>query len=142
MIHATIEQADEIYSHFYKNKTWFPHIRKDYLKRMINSGTVVYQDGIIIVYKRYKRKNRITPLTIASKGDIMLHQILNCEQGSGKAHEILNEFFQYVNSPVWLTVREDNEVAVKFYLRNGFQLVDTTSWLDNTIPGLVFRYEA
>lgn len=141
MKHATPDQLNEIYSHFYKTREWFPHIRKDYLCRMIESGNVIYQQGVIIIYKRYKRKNRISEKAVANKGDIMLHQILNTKRGSKKASAVLRLFFLYVQAPVWLTVRRENEIAVNFYRRQGMEEIDTTSWMNKTLPGLVFRFE-
>jgi hypothetical protein len=140
--HATKKQSKEVYSHFRENKAWFPHIRKDYLERMIAAGNVVYQDGVVIIYKQYQRQNRIgTSKTAAQKGDVMLHQILNAKPGSGKAHKILKTFFKMMSAPVWLTVRKCNSHAIKFYLKNGMKQVGTTSWMSGAMPGLVFRYD-
>jgi hypothetical protein len=139
--HATKKQSKEVYSHFRENKAWFPHIRKDYLERMIAAGNVIYHDGVVIIYKRYQRKNKIgTAKTAAVKNDVMLHQILNVKPGSGRAHKVLKTFFKTMNSPVWLTVRKSNSHAIKFYLKNGMKQVGTTSWMSGAMPGLVFRY--
>lgn len=139
--HANPKQAKEIYSRFLKHKTWFPHIRMDYVERMVNKGNVIYQDGIIIIYKQYQRRTKIgTGRTIAEAGDVMLHQILNVNEGSGNATKTLMAFFEMINAPVWLTVRKENSRAAKFYLRNGMKKVGTTSWMNGTLPGLVFRY--
>ncbi len=140
--YATKKQSKEIYAHFRGNKAWFPHIRKDYLERMIAAENVIYQDGIVIIYKRYQRKNKVgTSKTTAQKDDVMLHQILNVRPGSGKAHKILQTFFKMMNAPVWLTVRKSNSHAIKFYLKNGMKKVGITAWLNGSMPGLVFRYD-
>lgn len=140
--HATSKQSKQIYSHFRDNKDWFPHIRKDYIERMIRSGNVIFHDGVIIIYKRYQRRNFIgTVKAPAEKGDVMLHQILNTKPGSGKAGAVLQRFFKEVKSPVWLTVRTANKHAISFYGRNKMKKVGTTSWLGGKMPGVVFRFQ-
>lgn len=140
--HAKSQQINEIYEHFKKNKTWFPHIRKDYLARMIKFGNVIFQDGVIIIYKKYKRKNKIGNCPYpAEKGDIILHQILNTNPGSGESKKLLKSFFKMANSPVWLTVRENNNRAINFYIKNGMVRIGTTSWSNGKMPGVVFRYD-
>lgn len=138
MNHAKLEQSDEIYNHFYANRTWFPHVRKDYIMRQIQKGGVIYEDGIIITYNRYKRKQRIGNSACAQKGDIILHQILNTNQGNGKASTVLNRFLQHVNSPVWLTVRSENTVARIFYEKNGFVQSGEINWMQGKINGVVY----
>ena len=142
LTHATRKQSKEIYHHFRDHREWFPHIRKDYLERMIAAGNVIFQDGVIIIYKQYQRRNKIgTTKTTAEKGDVMLHQILNVKPGSGRAHKILKTFFAAMKSPVWLTVRKSNSHAIKFYIKNGMKRVGTTAWMSGSMPGVVFRYQ-
>ncbi len=108
---------------------------------MIAAGNVIFQDGVIIIYKQYQRRNKIgNSKTATEKGDVMLHQILNVKPGSGRAHKALKTFFKTMNAPVWLTVRKSNSHAIKFYLKNGMKQVGTTSWMSGSMPGLVFRY--
>ena len=38
MIHATDKDYDVVKEIFYQHKQWFPHVRQDYIKRMIASG--------------------------------------------------------------------------------------------------------
>lgn len=145
---ATEEQAEEIYKHFYNNRTWFPHIRKDYVFRNVKAGNVVYHDGVIIIFKRYTRKQALGSTldgvaTIqAQKDDVMLHQILNTSEGSGKASDVIEKFFVFVESPrIWLSVRADNARACSFYRRVGMQEVGKTSWKKGTMKGKVFLKE-
>lgn len=140
--HATSKQSKRIYQHFRDLREWFPHIRKDYLERMIAAGNVIFQDGVIIIYKQYQRRNKIgTSKMPAEKGDVMLHQIVNTHPRSGRAHKVLQAFFQMSNAPVWLTVRKSNSHAIKFYLKNGMKKVGTTAWMNGEMPGVVFRYQ-
>jgi hypothetical protein len=141
LTHATKNQSKQIYQHFRDQREWFPHIRKDYLERMIAANNVIFQDGVIIIYKQYQRRNQIGNAKIAAeKGDVMLHQILNTKPRSGRAHKVLKTFFKMMNAPVWLTVRKSNTHAIKFYLKNGMKKIGTTAWMGGSMPGVVFRY--
>lgn len=48
MKHATKADLKEIYGHLQKRKDVFPHVRQDKLRRMIEAGQVVWQDGVVI----------------------------------------------------------------------------------------------
>ena len=41
----------------------------------------------------------------------------------------------------FLSVRSDNDIAKKFYIKNGMKLIGTTSWEKETIPGDVYLYD-
>lgn len=139
---ASIDQLGEIYGHFYNCREWFPHIRKDYVERNIKAQNVIYDNGVIIIYNQYQRRQRIGTVE-AIRGDYILHQILNPFRDSGKpsvASEILQKFCDECASNVYLSVRADNTRAASFYTKNGFRLVGKTSWMNGTLPGLVFLY--
>jgi len=138
--HADLDDLNEIFQAFYKNKTWFPHIRKDYLRRQIERGNCIFEQGVIITYNEYQKRQRIGTQE-AKRGDIILHQILNAQEGSGKAGLILEQFFKLVNKPVWLTVRAENSRAIQFYEKHGMKNVGETSWLGGTMKGVVFLKE-
>lgn len=141
---ASIDQLDEIYNHFYKCREWFPHIRKDYVERNISAGNVIYDSGVIIIFNQYKRRQRIGDIE-AQKGDFILHQILNAFRDSGQsscASEIIKRFCVECSGDVYLSVRADNDRATKFYSKNGFEMVSKTSWMNGTLPGLVFLHRS
>ena len=95
---------------------------------------------MVITYNFYKRKQRIGSV-IAQQGDCILHQIA-AKYHNGSASRVLQKFFEFVNPRrVFLSVRSDNEIAKKFYLKNNMKLVGTTSWARGTLPGDVYLYE-
>jgi hypothetical protein len=55
MLHAVESEAREIYSLMTTRKDIFPHIRFDYVQRACRDGRCVYEDGVVIIYQRYKR---------------------------------------------------------------------------------------
>lgn len=140
MKHATendFEEVKDIIKPYIK--TYFSHIRMDYIQRNIRANKVILQDDVVIIYGVYKRKQKIG--TVAAKaGDAHIAQIATKLQGKGNASVVLNQFFDYIKTNVWLTVREENSRACKFYEKNGMTRVGKTSWAKNTVPGLVYHY--
>ena len=125
---------------FYQHKKWFPHIRTDYMKRMIAKNNLVYDNDVVITYNFYKRKQRIGDI-IAQQGDCILHQIAAKHQ-NGSASQALQKFFEFVKPRrVYLSVRSDNEIAKKFYVKNDMKLVGSTTWAKGTLPGDVYLYD-
>ena len=140
MIHAQEHDFETVKEIFYQHKQWFPHIRTDYIRREIAKGHVVLDREVVITYNFYKRKQRIGDV-LAQQGDCILHQIA-AKYHNGSASQALQKFFEFVDPRrVYLSVRSDNEVAKKFYLKNNMKLVGTTSWAKGTLPGDVYLYD-
>ena len=140
MNHAKETDFEAVKEIFYQHKKWFPHIRTDYMKRMIAKNNLVYDNDVVITYNFYKRKQRIGDV-IAQQGDCILHQIA-AKNHNGSASQALQNFFDFVKPRrVFLSVRSDNEIAKKFYLKNNMKLVGATSWARGTLPGDVYLYE-
>jgi len=137
---ATLDDFTVIKSIFAPHqKTYFPHIRSDYIERKIKSGNIIIEDGVVIVFGVYKRKQAIGKLH-AVKGDAHIGQIVVQQQGNGNASKVLQKFFSEMNTKVWLTVRAENERARAFYRKNGMKEVSEISWAGGTIPGIVYCY--
>ena len=142
MIHAKETDYGVVKDIFNQHKEWFPHIRQDYIKRMIASNNLILDNEVIITYNYYKKKQRIGTIT-AQQGDCVLHQI--AAKNKGTASKILQEFFKWNNRRVFLSVRSDNIIAKKFCEKNGMDLVGFTSWsksgVKNALPGDVYMYD-
>ena len=140
MNHAKETDFESVKEIFYQHKEWFPHIRTDYRKREIAKGNLIYDNDVVITYKFYKRKQRIGEV-LAQQGDCVLHQIA-AKHKNGSASQALQNFFEFVNPRrVFLSVRSDNEIAKKFYLKNNMKLVGSTTWAKGTLPGDVYLYD-
>jgi len=140
MNHAKEIDFESVKEIFYQHKKWFPHIRTDYMKRQIAQGNLIYDNDVVITYKFYKRKQKIGEV-IAQQGDCILHQIA-AKHKNGSASTALQKFFEFVKPRrVFLSVRSDNEIAKKFYVKNNMKLVGTTAWASNTLPGEVYLYD-
>ena len=143
MYHAVESEFEKVKEIFYLHKKWFPHIRTDYMKRMIAKKNLILENDVVITYNFYKRKQKIGDVQ-AFKGDCILHQIV--AKTKGTASDVLQRFFKFVNhnplgKRVYLSVRSDNEMAKNFYLKNNMKLIGKTSWSKGTLPGDVFVYD-
>jgi len=140
MNHAKEIDFESVKEIFYQHKKWFPHIRTDYMKRQIAQGNLIYDNDVVITYKFYKRKQKIGEI-IAQQGDCILHQIA-AKHKNGSASKALQKFFEFVKPRrVFLSVRSDNEIAKKFYIKNNMKLVGSTTWAKGTLPGEVYLYD-
>ena len=140
MHHADLSDFEEVKNIFYQYRDIFPHIRTDYLTRQIVGGHCIFKGGIVITYNFYKRPQQIGTV-LAGKFNCILHQIVKDTNKYTSASSVLKEFFEYVKTDVWLSVRRDNIVAKKFYEKNGMKLVGECSWADETLPGDVYLYQ-
>ena len=141
MNHANLDDFNTVWSIFQENKYWFPHVWNTKIKKRIIDGELIYENDVVITYSKYKRNCKIGRTTdqIAMKGDIILHQIVAKTKGNGSARKALMDFFDYVKSNVWLTVREDNVVANSLYEKVGMKQVGTITWANGTMPGIIWK---
>ena len=143
MIHARENDFDAVKDIFKQHKEWFPHLRQDYIKRMIASGNLILENDVIITYNYYKRKQEIGDVT-AQQGDCVLHQIA-AKHRNGSASQALQNFFKWTNRRVFLSVRSENLWAKHFYEKNNMDLVGQISWslggVKNALPGDVYMYD-
>ena len=152
MIHAKENDYDVVKEIFSQHKQWFPHIRQDYLKRMIASGNLILDNDVIITYNYYKRNYKLVKSSmgemsqkiIMQPNDCILHQIA-AKNRNGSASEALQKFFKWTNRRVFLSVRSDNVIAKAFYERNDMKLIGKTSWtkdgVKNALPGDIYLYD-
>ena len=141
MRHASLRDLKAIYGHFQAYRDVFPHIRQDGLKRRIEAKQCIYQDGVVITYQKYRKRTRIGDVQIPA-GSITLHQILNTNQFNGAGSRVFRQFVDEVMKPsggdLYLSVRQANVVACRFYERQGMKVAGNVAWKNGTIPGHVY----
>ncbi len=142
MRHASIRDLKAIYKHFQAHRDVFPHIRQDALKRRIEAGQCVYQDGVVITYQQYRKRTCVGDVQVPA-GAIMLHQIVNSKQFNGAGGAIFERFVKEIVKPsggnLYLSVRKENGVACQFYERHGMEVVGAVAWSGGMIRGRVYR---
>jgi len=138
MKYATIEDLDAIMDIVKKyRKTVFPYFREDKLKEKIQRSEVMLDKQTFIIFGTYRKRTWLGEVC-AHKGDMAIHEIGTEEQGSGCAHDVLAEFIDnFSGKKIWLTVRKENERAVRFYIKHEFEIVGGILWSDGKLPGCV-----
>lgn len=130
-----------IYRLFASHRDIFPHVRQDYLCRRIEAKQCIYEDGVVITFQHYKKLTPVGSIKIPATS-VMLHQIVNSQQGNGSGGRVFDRFFHEIVVPsggdLYLTVRTENTVACQFYERHGMKVAGKVAWSSGTIPGLVY----
>lgn len=142
---ATTADYDTIVAIFKQHRNIFPHVRTDYIRRMIKAGRCFINNGVVITFTKYVRKNKIGSTVIAPKGSICIKQIATANPGNGKTIEELENFMAMwnPNQLCFLSVRENNHRAIKFYNKTGFCESGSIEWNSKNSPtgkisGIVF----
>ena len=142
MRHASLRDLRAIYRHFQAHRDVFPHIRQDALKRRIEAQQCIWQDGVVITYQQYRKRTAVGTVQVPA-GAIMLHQILNSGQFNGAGRKVFRQFVAEIVKPsggdLYLSVRQENSVACRFYERQGMEVAGNVAWKNGTIPGVVYR---
>ena len=101
--------------------------------------TLIYKNGVVLTWTEYKKTvNKGSQKCTIQKGDIKINQLVNKNEGNGKAKKIFLKFLEkYKNKPLWLEVREDNKRAIKFYKKNKFKMVCNTKF--GEISGILMK---
>lgn len=141
MKHASLKDLDVVYRHFQNNRNVFPHLRKDKLERNIRAGECIYQDGVVLTYRR----NKVSAPVIAASaykapaGAVVIHQFLNSQRFNGAGGRVFREFAEeMMPCDILLSVRADNKVACDFYKRHGMVVIGRGTWASGSILGLIY----
>ena len=93
------------------------------LSNHIDKDTLWYRDGVILTWNIYVRTSK--KYSYIKPGDVKLDQLVNKNQGSGKAKEIIGDFLKTQVSlsdrRLWVEVSNHNKRAIQFYSKLGFQ---------------------
>jgi hypothetical protein len=139
LIPARPEQTKEIYSMFMQHKDMFPHLRQDYIKRKIETQECVLYGTSTAVVSRYKKKTRLGDCH-ALRGDWIIHQVTNTEQGNGDilkcVHAILH-MQDSVGGDAWACIRSANPRSRGFFAKVGFKEIGEIMWANGALPGVV-----
>ena len=152
MNHANLDNLEEIMDVFKQYGDTFPHIRKDKIETMIEFHNVIWEEGVLITYNHYKRKqkvammskkNRVLSAYEAQKGDCILHQIAAKNQGDGSGKRVFERFMRFNKGrDIVLSVRAANDRAIGFYKKYGFIKVSDITWgKDSQVKGEVYLLE-
>ena len=58
--HGDLTDYFRINNIFNFHRNIFPHIRKDYIERNLNEGNVIFEDNVVIIFKKYQEMNSLS----------------------------------------------------------------------------------
>ena len=134
---AKPQDLDSVYKILIQYRSIFPMLRRHEIANQIDKKLCVYQNGVVIIFKKYKRRTRLGTCR-TSKGSYNIEYLAADHQGSGKAFDVVDEFCSDVKSNVWLCVTKDNDRAIAFYRKSGFTEMCPIHWANGKVQGLVF----
>ena len=159
--HATVDDYEQIMDVFKQHKEMYPHIRGYKFMRQIESKNIVWEDGVLVTWNRYKMIQKLgfnsftgiggsvkskyeVNKNVAHKGACILHQIAARDQGNGSAKKVFEKFIGDGNfeCDVFLSVRSENKRARAFYEKYGFKVVGDIEWgKTKQVKGKVYLLE-
>ena len=105
----------------------------------IEKNEIIYENGVVLTWTKYKRKTKISPDVSILNGDIKINQLVNRYQGNGMAKEIFSSFITNHNgTTLYLDVKADNERAIEFYKKNNFKVIGEKLFGKN-MKGLIMK---
>jgi len=139
---ATPSDLNVICKAFQARRDVFPHVRADYVRRACEQGRCFYDSGVVIIWQQYVKAVRLGDVTVP-QGNVILHQILNATNERGTAAAVFQRFCEFVTSlgvnvNLYLTVRESNQRARRFYEKLGMRSIGRIAWAKGTIPGVIY----
>jgi len=111
------------------------------LEKHDRNGTLIYKNGVVLTYTKYKKRlNKYKKYKI-QVGDVKLNQLVNKNQGNGKAKKIFLDFMKkHSNSNLLLDVLVDNKRAIRFYKKNGFKKIADTKFGEKMKGIVMIKY--
>ena len=99
--------------------------------------------GIKVTFSHNKKNiKKATLVVISSAIKKNNPELIAAKHKNGSASQALQKFFEFVKPRrVFLSVRSDNEIAKKFYIKNNMKLVGKTTWAKGTLQGEVYLYD-
>lgn len=106
------------------------------LKEKIKNKEIIFKNGVVLTWKKYKvTPGKYKKMNI-KKGDIKINQLVNKKQGNGAAKKIFVKFLKkHSRDKLFLDVRTNNKRAIEFYKKSGFRKIGNTTF--GTFNGIV-----
>ena len=111
---------------------------KSKIHKKIEKNEIIFKDGVVLTWTKYKRKTKLTPSMSIIKGEIKINQLVNQNQGNGLAKKIFVDFIRDNPTTLYLDVKSDNERAIEFYKKNNFKPIGEKIFGKN-IKGIVMK---
>ena len=136
---ATLRDYDDVISAFRLYRNIFPHLSPTDIKKSIQNKELIWKYGVAIQFKYYKQKRKKGTFT-TKVGDINLMKM--CKANGGMPDTVFNEWLDLLKrGRIVLSVRQDNQPALKFYERHNFNIQSEISWGKGKIKGWIMTLD-
>ena len=136
---ATLKDYDDVISAFHLYRNVFPHLSPTDIKKSIQNKELIWKYGVAIQFKYYKQKRKKGSFT-TKVGDINLMKM--CKVNGGMPGTVFNEWLDLLErGRIVLSVRQENQQAIKFYERHNFNIQTEISWNEDKIKGYVMTLD-
>ena len=136
---ATLKDYDDVISAFRLYRNIFPHLSPTDIKKSIQNKELIWKYGVAIQFKYYKQKRKKGSFT-TKVGDINLMKM--CKANGGMPDTVFNEWLDLLErGRIVLSVRQENQQAIKFYERHNFNIQTEISWNEDKIKGYVMTLD-
>ena len=99
------------------------------MREKIKNKEIIFKNGVVLTWKIYKKDPGMYKKFKLEKGDLKINQLVNKNQGNGKAKKIFVNFLKkHLDKNIILDVKKDNKRAINFYKKNGFKKVGNTKF--------------
>lgn len=136
---STVDKMVKIFKQYPKifPRGYFRFLKGNLEEKMRNK-CVIFKNGVILTWKKYKKVPSKFKSIGLNVGDIKINQLVNKHQGNGKAKKIFLAFLKkHKNKNIVLDVKKDNNRAIRFYKKNGFKKVGETTF--GQYPGIIMK---
>lgn len=133
---ATMADLEYIWALFEREAHIFPHVRKAKVIDFIEKGQCCWEQGVVLTFNRYKRKQKVGDWT-AVPGDYRVYHVIATTKGNGSAGDITKRFRTGKN--VYTSVRADNKRAVAALEKHGYERGAVVHWGKDKIKGYYYR---
>lgn len=108
------------------------------MREKIKKKEIIFKKGVVLTWKIYKKNPSSYKKFKLQKGDLKINQLVNKNEGNGKAKKIFIDFLKkHTDKNIILDVKKDNKRAINFYKKNGFKKVGNTKFGD--YAGIVMK---
>ena len=136
---ATLRDYDDVISAYRLYRNIFHHLSPTDIKKSIQNKELIWKYGVAIQFKYYKQKRKKGTFT-TKVGDI--HLIKMCKVNGGLSDMAFNEWLDLLNrGRIVLSVRQDNQPALKFYERHNFNIQSEINWNKDKIKGWIMTLD-
>lgn len=140
MRYATMDDFEDVWNVFKKNREWLGHVRKSKVKSRIEREQLIFEEGVVITFHISLNNTNFSKDTNVrvNRGDVILHQIGVSEHRKGLGAKILSKFLKEIQRTVYLGVADSNIPANALYAKCGMEKAGWCRWSEGKLPGTVW----